>query len=173
MKLALIAACAALICAPAAHSQKLDLRFDALAGKASAKTELDLDGKLLHFLVSHLEKDDEAAGLLAGVQAIHIRTYEFAKPGEFSDKDLEGLRKQVSGGGRWSRVLNVKEKDESSEVHLATQGDKVTGCLIISAEERELNVVYLEGSMGLAQMKDLGEGNVKDRLAAILDLGKE
>jgi hypothetical protein len=36
-----------------------------------------------------------------------------------------------------------------------TQGGKVGSCLILSAEARQLSVVYLMGTLTLAQMKEL------------------
>ena len=51
-----------------------------------------------------------------------MRHYEFDKAGAWSDKDLEPLRKQVSEGSGWSRILNVKEKNESTEVFVLIPG---------------------------------------------------
>jgi hypothetical protein len=47
------------------------------------------------------------------------------------------------------------------------QGDKVSGCLIVSAEEREVSVIYLEGIMGLAQMKRLADEDTRHDLGAL------
>ena len=104
--------------------------------------------------------------LLSGVQEVHVRHYEFAKTGAWSDQDLEPLRKQVSGSD-WSRVVNVKEKDESAEVFVQSQGGKVGSCLILATEAKELSVVYLMGTLTLAQMKELVDSNIAYNLAAL------
>jgi hypothetical protein len=153
MRLVVIAALAGMMWAPMAPAQKLDLKFDGLAAKASDKAEIDLDGALLRFATQH---GKAAAGdFLSDVKEIHVRHYEFDKAGSYSDQDLAPLRKQVSESAGWSRVLNVKEKDENTEIFVLTQGGKVGSCLILSAEARQLSVVYLMGTLTLAQMKEL------------------
>ena len=178
MRFVVIAALAGMMLAPAASAQKLDLKFDALADKASDKAEVDLDGILLKLALQHglakQDKDDKSPGgdLLSGVKEIHVRHYEFEKAGVWSDKDLEPLRKQVSEGAGWSRMLNVKEKEESAEVFVLTQGGKVGSCLILAAEAKELNVVYITGTLTLAQMKELVDSKIAYNLTGLADLSK-
>ena len=168
MRPAAIAACAILWAAPYAGAQKLDLNFDELAARATHKVEIDLDGRLLKMLLG-LAKDSDADGLLAGVQSIHVRSYEFARDGEYSPAALEPLRSRIGAQPRWSKLLNAKEDDGFTEVYLAIQGDKVGGCLVISAERREVHVIQLEGTMSLAQMKRLADGDVRHGLGDLFD----
>jgi len=134
---------AVLACAPAS-AQKLNLDFGALAGKAAAKTEVTLEGGALGMLQEAAslgkkddqDKADDLGKMLSGVQGVVIRNYEFAKPGEYSDRDLEPLRQQVGSGTGWSRIVNVKEKGESTEIYAYNQGGKPTGMLLIAAEEK-------------------------------------
>jgi hypothetical protein len=173
MRFVVVAVLAGMTLAPLASAQKLELKFDALAAKASEKSEVDLDGSILKTVLSQVpskkDKDGKSpmADLLGGVQEIHLRNYEFDKAGSYSDTDLEPLRKQVSEGNGWSRIVNVKEKDESAEVFVQTQGGKVTGCLVLAAEAKELSVVYLLGTLTVAQMKELVDSNVVYNLAAL------
>jgi hypothetical protein len=131
----------------AARAQKLELKFDTLAAKASDKAEVDLDGALLRLAAQHgLSKKDQdgkatAGDFLSDLKEVHVRHYEFDKAGSYSDQDLAPLRKQVSEGAGWSRILNVKEKDETTEIFVLSQGGKVSSCLILSAEATELSVV--------------------------------
>ena len=156
MKIAALAMCASLWAAPCVFAQKLELKFDALAARASDKAEIDLDSNLLRlFLQMSGEKDRD--GLLNNVRAIHVRTYTFAKTGEYSQKDLEPLRSQVSAQSRWSRVINQKESEQTTEIWVAADGTKLGACLSVATEEKELSVVYLEGTMSLAQVKGLME----------------
>jgi hypothetical protein len=176
MRFVVVAVLAGIVLAPLASAQKLELKFDGLAAKASQKAEVDLDGSILKLALSQVPSKKDKAGkspiadLLNGVQEIHLRNYEFEKAGAYTDKDLEPLRKQVSEGPGWSRIVNVKEKDESVEVFVQTQGDKVSSCLVLAAEAKELSVVYLMGTMTVAQMKELVDSNVVYNLAALADM---
>ena len=163
MRLAVIAALAGMMLTSAARAQKLDLKFDALASKASDKAEVDLDGALLRLAARHAKA--EAGDFLGDVKEIHVRHYEFDKAGSYSDQDLAPLRKQVSEGAGWSRILNVKEKDENTEIFVLTQGGKIGSCLILSAEARQLSVVYVMGTLTLAQMKELAGSDTLHDLA--------
>ena len=175
MKFVVVAVLAGMTLAPLASAQKLELKFDALAAKASEKAEVNLDGsilKLLPQLLSKEDKDDKSpvVDLLGGLREIHVRHYEFDKAGAYTDKDLEPLHKQVSESSGWSRIVHVKEEGESTEVFMQTQGGKIGGCLILAAEAKELSVVYLVGTMTVAQMKGLADPSAVDSLAALAQL---
>ena len=161
-----------------AAGQKLDIKLDALAAQASAKHEIDLDGPLLKMALAkgaeHLAKDPKAGkklpigDLLSGIEAVHVREYEFEKPGAYTDTELDSLRKQVGGGSGWSRIVGVKEKNESTEVYLWLQGEQVGGCLILHAEPKEVAVVHVGGSVSLAKMKELVDSNIKYDLSSLM-----
>ena len=175
MKFVVAAMLAGMTLAPPASAQKLELKLDAVAARASEKAEVDLDGAILKLalpqLLSKKGKDAKSpvGDLLSGLQEIHVRSYEFEKAGAYSDTDLEPLRKQVGEGSGWSRIVNVKEKNESVEVFVQSQGGKVSSCLILAAEAKELAVVYIMGSLTLAQMKELVDSNVVYNLAALAE----
>jgi hypothetical protein len=157
-----------LLAAPSVFAQKLELKFDALAAKASRKVEVDLDTRLLH-LAARVSGDREVNTLLSGVKAVHVRNYEFLKSGAYSQKDLDSLRKQVTAQPRWSQIISTKEDDETVEIYVAAEADKVTGCLILNAEDTQLSIIYLEGTMTLAQMKRLIDEDTRHDLAALFD----
>ena len=175
MRFVVVAVLAGMTLAPLASAQKLELKFDALAAKASDKAEVDLDGSVLKLALSQVpaqkDKDGKSpiADLLDGVQEIHVRAYEFDKAGSYSDTDLEPLRKQVSEGNGWSRILNVKDKDDSAEVFVQSQGGKVTSCLVLAGEAKEVAVIYLLGTLTVAQVKELVDSNVVYNLAALTE----
>jgi len=178
MKIAAGALLAGLMLASLAAGQKLELKLDALAAKASAKNEVDLDGALLKMALGkaaeHAGKEGKEgkrppmSDLLAGVEAVHVRHYEFEKPGAYSDQELEPVRTQVGDGSGWSRIINIKEKNESTEIFLWSQGEQVRGCLVLVAEPRQVTVVHIGGSVTLAQMKEMVSSNVKFDLSALL-----
>lgn len=160
---------AALVSGPA-KSQKLNLDLDAIAKNAKEKTELSLDGHMLDLLRQKVltAGDQEKQALFAAVDQLAVYSYEFEKPGEYADSDLDPLRKQVESSAQWSRVLNVKEKNEDTRIYVSMQGGKQTGFLLINAEAKEVNVILVSGSIQLAQLKELVDSTI-----AYKDLAKD
>ena len=160
MRFAALALLAASVSIPAG-AQKLSLDFEAISKKATEKTELSLEGPALEALKQTVLKQDvlKAAGvdpsLYASVNQVSVHSYEFAKAGDYSDSDLDALRKQVAGSAGWSRMLNVQEKGEATEIYVFTQADKLGGFLLIAAEPKELNVIHVSGSLQMAQLQEL------------------
>jgi hypothetical protein len=154
---------AALVSAPA-KAQKLDLNlnFDAIAKKATDKTEMTLEGPLLNILKQSLAKagDKEHQNLFAAIDQISIHNYEFEKAGDYSDSDLDPLRKQMASAAGWSRLLSSKEGDDDTQIYVLMQGDKPTGFLLIAAEAKELTVIHVAGSIQLAQLRELVDSTI-------------
>jgi hypothetical protein len=184
---------AAVTIAPLAVCQKLELKLDDIAAKATQKNEIDLDGPLLKAALANLpqlaakhaakEKDGKEAkespakeqakeaqipAILSVLTGVYVRNYGFDKPGAYADADLDGIRKQVGGGSGWMRIVSVKEKGGSTEVYLLSHGDEIAGCLVLSAEPKELTVVHLTGAAKMAQMQELVNSNIKYDLAALM-----
>ena len=143
---------AALFLPSLAMAQKLDLKLDSLVSKATEKAEVDVDPSLLG---SVLQGNVPGSGIAAAAKEVHVRNYKFSKEGGYSDKDLEPLRKQLGEGSGWSRIINVKEKNESNEVFTFVQGGQIRAFLVVACEAREVNVVYLVGDITEAQLKSL------------------
>lgn len=156
MKFACVVLSAALCAAPSVFAQKLDLKFDALAAKASDKAEIDLDSNLLRMFL-RMSGETDQDGLLSGIRALRVRSYSFDQANAYSQKDLDALHAQVNAQSRWVRVVNHKDEESTSEIWVAADGDKLGACLIISAEAKELSVVYLEGTLSLAKVKGFME----------------
>src|SRR4051794_12507744 len=100
---------AALVIGPLAPAQKLELKLDDIASKASKKNEIDLDGPLLKTALANLpqviksakgakDKGDTAAltetkipALLSALTGVYVRNYGFDKPGAYADSDLDAI----------------------------------------------------------------------------------
>jgi hypothetical protein len=139
-----VALLAGFACAPA-HAQKLNLNFDAIARKAAKKTEVQFD---------HPPN-------FPSVDSVSIHEYEFTNPGEYTDSELDPLRKQANDSVGWSRFFNVKENGKHTEMYLLTQGGKPTGFLLIGVEPTKLSVIHVSGSIQLAQLEELVNSTVR------------
>lgn len=133
----------------------LDLNFPSLAAKASKKTELDIDGNTLALA------GKAAAEALSGVKIVHVRHYEFADEGAYSASELDPLRRKVESDPSWSRMINVKEDGESTQIYLLKSG----GLLVISSKAQEVNVVEILGAIDLGHLQEIVKSSISYDLA--------
>jgi hypothetical protein len=130
--------------------------FTSLASKATEKVEVTLDGALLQMASMFMDdKDPEESKvkvIVGGLKGIYVRSFKFAKAGEFTDADLQAIRAQLKG---WSQIVNVQQAEQNTGVYLKTDGKKIQGMVVLAAEPKELTVVNIMGSINLEQMRDL------------------
>ena len=145
-----------------ARAQGLDINLDTLSAKAKEKAEVTLEGSLLAQALQIAPANVKSA--VANVTRVVFRHYEFATDGQYADSDLDAIRKQVS---TWSRLLNVKEEHESTEIYMLTKDGKPAGFLLISAEPKELTVVHVVGSIDLASLREVVNSTIHYDLKGI------
>ena len=131
-------------------AQNITINLDSVAAKAKEKTEVTLEGPLLEQALKSLPE-----GIKASVNRVLIREYEFEEEGQYSEADIEAIRKQVGPGTGWSRVLSSKEDGEITEIYMLSQNGKPGGLLLISAEKKELTVINIGGTVDLASLHEV------------------
>ena len=147
--------------AAALGAQPLQINLDQLASKASETVDVSLNGATLQFAAKFLDgKDSEEAKvkkLLAGIEGIYVKSFEFKTEGAWSKADLERLRNQLRPP-QWSRIVGVTstEDGETAEVYVRSENNKMTGLAILAAEPKEFTVVNIVGSLDLNSLADLG-----------------
>jgi hypothetical protein len=146
----------------AAQEVKLPANFDKLAAKAEESVDVTLDGSLLRLAARFLSDRDndqvKVKRLIAGLQGIYVRSFTFARDGEYNMADVDALRAQAQSP-TWSRIVGVisKRNHEDVDVYFKNAGgDKLGGILVIAAEPRELTVVNIVGTIDPEQLSDLG-----------------
>src|SRR5205085_4779222 len=74
-----------------AEAQQIKLNLDHLAAKAADSVDISLNGSMLQFAAKFLDgKDPDEARtkkLIAGIEGIYVRSFEFKKDGEWSQAD--------------------------------------------------------------------------------------
>ena len=166
---------------PAAFGQnpKLDIQnLEPLAKKASEVVDVNLDGALLRLAGKFMTDEDDREGLeiIKNLKGIYVKNFEFAKPNEYSQADVESIRGQLQTPS-WSRIVSAQNKPEgeTSEIYLMTASDAgtVLGMAIIDAQPKELTVVnivgpidmdklsQLEGKMGIPRLGEVGKESKK------------
>jgi hypothetical protein len=149
-----------LVVAVVLPAQQIKLNLEHLAAKAADSVDISLNGTMLQFAAKFLDgsEPDEARvkKLIAGMEGIYVRSFEFKKDGEWSQADLEGVRTQLKGP-EWSRMVGVKSSSEGSmaEVYFRSDNKKVTGVAILVTEPREFTVVNLAGAIDLDNLAEL------------------
>jgi hypothetical protein len=161
MRLATLVLTAVLLPA-GAQDFKMPLALDRLAAKAQATVDITLDKSLLGLAARFLSgRDDDEVRvkrLIAGLDGVNVRSYEFDSAGEYNSADVEAVRVQLQPPA-WSRVVGVtsKRNSEDADVYIKTESNgNVGGVVIIAADARELTIVHIAGSIDPAQLADIG-----------------
>ena len=142
-----------------AGAQTLDINLDALSAKAKEKAEITLEGDMLTKALEAVP--DKARASVGNIKRLLVRHYEFAQAGQYSDADIDAIRKQVSGAAGWARVISTKEDHESVDIYMLNQSGQTAGFLLIAAEEKELTVVHVIGSIDLASLKEVVDSTIQ------------
>jgi len=160
MKIATIAIAAAML--PAwAQEIKLPVNLDALADKADEAVSVTMDKSMLQFASKFLhDKDDDEADvrkLIAGLEGIYVRSFEFRNEGEYNMADVEAVRSQLQSPP-WGRLVGVRSKHgDNVDVYFKDGGNgHVGGIVVIAAEPRELTIVNIIGTLDPEKLVDLG-----------------
>jgi hypothetical protein len=145
-----------------AQEARLDISsLDRLASKASETVDISLDGPMLQLAASALSNrrsadESKIKELVSGLKGVYVKTFEFAKEGEYSDVDLKLIMDQIKSPG-WSKVVGVVNKREREDilVFALSEADRIGALVIISAEPKELAVVNIVGPIDLDKLADL------------------
>ena len=136
----------------AAPAQLLNilLSFDELADKADEVADVTLGPQMLGLagkFLSDNDADEKAAKqAIGGIKGIFVRSYKFAKEGEYSEADVELLRAQMRTPG-WSCMVNVRSKKEreNTQVCFYYEKGKSAGMAVVATKPKELTIVTIAG----------------------------
>ena len=145
----------------AAQPLKIPDQIERLAVKAKETVNVTLDGTLLQtasqFLNSTDGDDRQVKSLISKLKSIHVRSFEFANAGAYSEADVAAYRSQLTSP-TWSRIVDTlnREDGEHVEVFAKQENGQVSGLAIIAAEPKELTIVSIDGMINLAQLASMG-----------------
>ena len=160
MKIAMLALAAAMLPA-CAQDIKLPVNLDALADKADEAVTVTMDKSMLKLAGKFLnDKDGDDADVrkvLAGLESIYVRSFQFSHEGQYNMADVEGLRSQLQGPA-WGRLVGVRSKhNENVDVYFKDGGNgQLGGIVVIAAEPKELTIVHIIGTLDPEKLADLG-----------------
>ncbi len=132
-----------------------------LAARASDVNEVTMNKTMLKFAGLFLhsdEKDDaEAQHLIQNLNAIYVRNYEFSQPGQYTAEDLKTIRQQFLGPD-WNPMVKVRSRkgEGDTDIYVKMVHNEIQGMFVLDAEPKELNMVYISGSIRPEDLKELG-----------------
>lgn len=130
--------------------------LDKLGLNARNKTNVTLEGDMLKLASGFLGNDKDASSikpLVDSLKGVYIRSYEFDKEGQYNEADLDPLRAYLKQT-QWNRIVESREDKEVSEIYLQPLANNLLGGFaIISAEPKEVTVVYISGNL---KQEDIG-----------------
>jgi len=142
---------------PALAQQNFDFKsLDKIGANARESTNITLEGDTLKLATSIFGGD---SGPLKNLTGVYVRSFEFDRTGQYKEADLAPLRAYVASL-KWTKIVDSKEADETSEIYVKPLPDnKLGGLAIISAEPKEVTVVFIAGSLNMSDIPKLS-GNL-------------
>ncbi|MHB1672767.1 MAG: DUF4252 domain-containing protein [Acidobacteriaceae bacterium] len=131
-----------------------------LAARAVNVNEVTMNKTMLKFASQFLDskdKDDaQAQHLIQNLNAIYVRNYEFSQPGQYTSDDLNTVRRQFIGPD-WNPMVKVRSRkgEGDTDIYVKMVHNEVQGMFILDAEPKELDMVYISGSIRPEDLKDL------------------
>jgi hypothetical protein len=159
MKRILLVLSIALIATAARMDAQLKINLDNLASRAKEVVDLSLDSSMLHaagqFLSAEKSNEAKAKAAISGLKGVYVKSYQFDKEGQYTLDDLKPIREQLQAPG-WSRIVNVVDRRQGTEIYMKTEEGKTAGLTILAWEAKELTIVQIIGPVNLDQLSALG-----------------
>jgi len=144
-----------------APAQDVKWNYDKLAAKASNTVDVNLSGSLLRFATKFLSDSDKDEAkvkkIVAGLQGIYVKSFEFKNAGEYTPADLESFRAPLKSR-EWERVVGAHSTadGEDVEVYLKNSDKGIGGLAIIATEPKEVTLVNIVGNIDIDTLSELG-----------------
>lgn len=143
-----------------AQDLTMPVNLDKLAARASETTEVTLNAHTLQLAAKFMndEDDKEARELIKKLKGVYVRSFEFEKPGEYSEADVQSLREQLKAP-LWEKVVGVRSKRDGENADIYFKSDnnnQIAGLVIIAADPRELTIVHIDGPLDPSDLDKIG-----------------
>src|ERR1700732_2883165 len=109
-----------LLASPTVAQANFPAGTEKFADRASETTDISLDKSMLAFaskFLSSSPQDVEARRIIATLDGIYVRSFEFEKPGVYSSAELEAIRRQFAGS-EWSHIVSVRSKTSDGDTDI-------------------------------------------------------
>ncbi|HEY2015304.1 MAG TPA: DUF4252 domain-containing protein [Bryobacteraceae bacterium] len=145
-----------------AQEIKLPPGLEKLSDKAEHSVDVTMSKSMLQMAARFLsDRDGDGAKtrkLVGGLEGVTVRSFEFAREGEYNLADVDALRTQLQAPA-WSRIVGVRSRtgDENFDLYFkTTPSGQLGGVVLISAQPTQLTIVNVTGNIDPDQLGDLG-----------------
>ena len=144
-----------------AQDIKMPANIDKLASIAQETVDVSLDGAMLKLagrFISNRGDEAKAKAVLNGLQSITVKSFEFARDGQYDMADVDAIRSQLKTP-QWSRIVGVKSQKngDNVDVYFKDGGNgNLGGIVVVAAEPRQLTIVSIVGNIDPTQLGELG-----------------
>jgi hypothetical protein len=135
--------------------------LDSLFPKAVETIDVRVDGALLTMASKFLRSDktDEAAvkEIVQSLKGVYVKGVEFDKDGEYSEADVESIRRQLAAPG-WDRIVGVRSKRDGDNVEvflMINNNAVIEGIGVLIAQPKQLMVVNVVGPLDPEKINQL------------------
>lgn len=164
----------ALMHSAVAQSDKTDgkglILFD-FPESIEAKVEVNLTAKLIDLVTKSVSDTPEVVELIKMLDGIYVRTYDRATVDE---KELVNHFQNRLKKDRWEVLVKINENDETVEINLLFDENKVYGIFVVVAPKlpQEVTFVNIVGKIAPERVEEL-LGNLSSFGATDIDLGSK
>jgi hypothetical protein len=127
--------------------------MDALAAQATFHTDFTFDKSMLHAMSETLPDEDKP--IAAKLNSVTVHNFRYSAPGEYDPAALDAVRALYKGNG-WEHVggHNPAAKKTGvaapldptrTDVWVRTSGENLAGAVVLVANEKNVNLVYVDG----------------------------
>ena len=124
---------------------------------AIKSTEVNLDKNMLAMAGKSFGPGGQGAtaALAAGLDAVLVRDYEYAKPGQYKMADVQKYLDRLNGGG-WFHMVRERSATENTDVCFRGGDDgEPSEMVVIAAQPDQLTFVYLKGRLSMSDLSKL------------------
>lgn len=121
-------------------------------------TEVNLDKKMLAMASNFAGGNvpEKQMDLARKMDFVYVRTYAYAKEGQYNLADIEPFRQRLQGAN-WSHVVKEHSEKENTDVWMQSNNDgQLTELVVIDAGPKELTFVHLKGHMSMEELSKAG-----------------
>ncbi len=153
---------------PQNHFEKGLILFD-FPEPLTAKVEVNLPAKLINLVTKSVSDQPEVVELIQMLDGIYVRTYDRAT---IDEKKLVNYFQDSVKKDQWELLVKIQENNETVEIHLLFDEDKVYGifAIVIAKRSGEATFVNIVGEIAPERVEEL-LGNLSNFGAVDIDFG--